>query len=774
MIRRIVLAGLVTAVVAASPADATEVKIFQTQTQSGFRAGTLEGISVDPLGRLQLADRVERLTAIGEPFLLAAAAHPQGWVVGTGNAGRVLLVRRDGTVDELFAAPEPEVFAVAADPDGTVWAGTSPNGKLYRIPPGGPAEPWFTPGETYIWAIERGPGDALLLATGTQGRLYRVAGKDRGAVVYDSDDTHLRALAVAGGEVLVGTAGEGLVLVLQAQGDAPWSARTVHDAREPEVVALTVAPDGTRYAAVVASEASLVDLSSSSSASSSSSSSAGGDDGGSESGQEGGTVTVTVSTPSAATSAAGGTRAAGYSGPRSTLLAISPAGVVETLTRLQDDTVFDLLFHRGSLWIATGVDGELYRWSGSELVLEKDVDERQIVALLPGDPGPAFATTNAAALFRVAGGTEREGLYTSATLDAEQIARFGTFRWRGEVPAGGDLAFSFRSGISSEPDRTWSEWTPWQGAGGGGRDGGELALAALPRGRYAQWRARFEAGQGRGEGASPLLYGIELTYRQENLRPRFTDLDVLEPGRILVPANFNPGSQVFEPVSPSRDSIFTTLQPGGDGDPRLKTLWKPGFRSLTWDAEDDNDDELVYSLGFQRAGAAAGFSAGEGDEDAAGGEGWLTMAEELDAEHFSFDATVLPDGVYRFRVVVSDRPANPAGAALTAERVSEPVVVDHTPPALVSVAAAGAGRLRVVLEDGLLPLRQVRLSRDAAEWSDLTPEDGLLDGRRESFLVDSGGAAALLLLQSVDAAYNGATYDLRRSPQRTGTPSTTE
>src|SRR4029079_6371366 len=117
-------------------AHGTQVKIFQAQSQAAFLAGTLEGVSVDSLGRMQLAPRVERVASLAEPFLLSAAVHPDGWVVGTGNAGKVLKVDRKGVVSELFAAPEPEVFAVWADPDGTVYAGTSPNGKVYRIPAG--------------------------------------------------------------------------------------------------------------------------------------------------------------------------------------------------------------------------------------------------------------------------------------------------------------------------------------------------------------------------------------------------------------------------------------------------------------------------------------------------------------------------------------------------------------------------------------------------------------------------------------------------------------
>src|SRR4051812_41320600 len=144
---------------AARAGRATQVKIFQTQSQAGFLAGKLEGVSVDALGRMELAPRAERLASLGEPFLLSAAVHPDGWVVGTGNAGKLLKIDKKGVVSELFTAPEPEIFAVWVDPDGTVFAGTSPKGKVYRIPPPGKskdaktpgkADIFFDPGETYI------------------------------------------------------------------------------------------------------------------------------------------------------------------------------------------------------------------------------------------------------------------------------------------------------------------------------------------------------------------------------------------------------------------------------------------------------------------------------------------------------------------------------------------------------------------------------------------------------------------------------------------------
>ena len=359
----------------AAPAAASEVEIFRTASQEGFLAGTLEGIAVDDLGRLRLADRVERLTAVDEPFLLSAAAHPDGWVVGTGNAGRVLLVDRSGEVEELYAAEKPEIFAVAADDDGTVWAASSPGGKVYRIRRGGDgegdggwtAEAWFDPGETYVWGLAPASDGALLVATGTQGRLYRVAGKDDGRVVYDSEDTHLRALLVQeDGDVLVGTAGEGWIQRLApSDGEGEWAVRTLYDATEPEVVALAAGPGGVHYAALAASEASLVDLSRGRSSGDDDSDGEDGDGG--NGGNGGATVTVSSSGGGSTPSVSAGSRRSGYRGPRSEVVEIAPSGQVESLWRTEEETVFDLLHHRGRLWVATGMEGKLYAWNGSQM-----------------------------------------------------------------------------------------------------------------------------------------------------------------------------------------------------------------------------------------------------------------------------------------------------------------------------------------------------------------------------------------------------------------------
>ncbi len=67
-----------------------------------------------------------------------------------------------------------------------------------------------------------------------------------------------------------------------------------------------------------------------------------------------------------------------------------------------------------------------------------------------------------------------------------------------------------------------------------------------------------------------------------------------------------------------------------------------------------------------------------------------------------------------------------------------------------------------MVADALNPLRQVEVSADAQEWRQLRPEDGILDGKRETLLIDVPQEARLVLLRLTDAAFNVVTFDLRQ------------
>jgi hypothetical protein len=716
------LAGSLAPSLATAPLAASEVKIFRVAGASGFLEGELEGLSLDPLGTLRLAGRMERAAQIEEPYLLSALALGDDWVVGTGNGGKVLRIRGDGGVSELFDAPEDQVLALHAEPDGSLLAATAPDGKVYRIAADGTSAVVVEPGERYVWALARDAKGRLLIGTGSSGKLLRWDG-DSLETLFDSEDSHVRSLLPrADGSVLAGTAGEGLIVEIAADD----SARTLYDAAQPEISAFAAGGSGEVYAAALASEGSLVELGPAATESP-------GDSSASASGSDVDAGAV-----------AAGSRPAGFKGPRSEVLRIEPDGSVESVWSFEKETVFSLRW-QDRLWAGTGMDGKLYSLRAEQMVLEQEVEELQIVAILPSAAGaPAFATTNAAALYRPAGDRQRRGTVTSKVLDAGAVSRFGSLHWQGELPPGSSLSFRLRSGLSPNPDRTWSSWTAEQSAVG--LRAGELALDGLPRGRYVQWQAILG-----GNGSDPSLSAVELSYLQENRKPRITELTVLAPGEVLVPGNFNPGNQAFEPNHPNRDGIFTTLGKGDDSD-RTKTLWKLGYRTLQWKAEDPNGDQLEYALAVRPAGAT---------EDVP----WLEIADQVEDSHLSFDSTVLPDGLYRFKLSASDRKSNPASGEsaaskeAVAERVSDAVAVDHRPPAVSSVVRRGAV-LEVEVTDALSPLRQAQVSVDAGGWVDVAAVDGLVDSRVERLRVEAPEDARVVLLRLGDAAFNATTIDL--------------
>lgn len=746
--RRFALAIAFLSALSWTAAGASEVRILRLDTREALLQGSFSGVSIDELGTLTLGAEADRIVSVGEPFVLSAATHPEGWVLGTGNAGKVILVRRDGTTEEIFSAPEAEIFAVLAEEDGTVYAGSSPDGKVYRIDRGD-GEEHFDPDATYIWDLDRSSDGGLLVATGTEGKLFEVDANGRGRLLWDSEDTHVRAVkSLAGGDVVAGTAGTGLIVRI-----AEGRVRALYDAPQPEIVDLAAGRDGAFYAAAVASEASAVQLGRGAGSKEDESESDAADD----EDEEGAATVIVVEddeTPKPV-----GTRPPGFKGVRSEVLRFGHGGDPESVARFEDETVHSLLELGDRLWIGTGLEGKLFS-SGQglgdhrDLVLESDLEERQIVALVPdGSAGhtPVVATTNAAALYELDSEGRRRGVYTSPALDADVLSRFGVFRWRGATGEKGSTRFSFRSGIAASPDQTWSEWTDW-------REGDVIPLDDLPEARYVQWRVEMSAP---GE-TSPSLSSAELSYRQQNLPPRITELEILDPGEILVSYKFNPAEQVFEPSHPNKDRIFTTLEPSsasaggssGSGSQRLKRLWKHGYRTLRWEAVDPNDDDLRFGLSFRPENP---------------GEEWYPMAEELEGEHFSFDASVLPDGVYRFRLVASDRgeAARSAGhTPLVAERVSGPVIIDGTPPRVDRRELDGE-RLTVEVSDAASPLREAVYSVDAAEWRPATVADGLLDGRSERLFISVPEEARFVILRLVDTAHNGRTVALLdRSAER--------
>jgi len=245
---------------------------------------------------------------------------------------------------------------------------------------------------------------------------------------------------------------------------------------------------------------------------------------------------------------------------------------------------------------------------------------------------------------------------------------------------------------SGNSEKPDSTWSQWSAA---------APAIASPSRRFVQWRARFRTSS---HNLTPELQRVDVYYRSANLAPVIKKLDV---------------------PAPSLEDA-------------KKGVNKPS-RQVTWEATDPDSDSLSYELFFRGQAEAS----------------WQRVGREVTDSRFDFDTRALPDGWYELKLVASDSPAQPAGAALTAEQVTRPLLVDNTAPTVTGLKAqvlsAGGSslanrqspianyrlcRVSFSAQDALSPIAAARVSVNAGDWLALEPEDRVFDSGAERFSAD--------------------------------------
>jgi hypothetical protein len=142
---------------------------------------------------------------------------------------------------------------------------------------------------------------------------------------------------------------------------------------------------------------------------------------------------------------------------------------------------------------------------------------------------------------------------------------------------------------------------------------------------------------------------------------------------------------------------------------------------VKWTAHDDNDDQLTYALYYR----------GDGESR------WLLLKDNLTDKFYSFEASLLPDDGYTFKVVASDAPSHSPGDALSGEREGSRVEIDTTPPRVeaLTASAESSGELHVTFHaiDSFSPIKRAEYSLDAGEWQLVEPVGKLSDAKTEDY-----------------------------------------
>lgn len=677
---------------------AVDTRYWSQDTQSDFEKGNLKRVALRNDGRLSLAPAIKELADPSIPYLWTAVAAPNGNVYAAGgptsSKSAIFELSPTGQIRTLAEIDGMNIFALAIDSSGRIYAGSSPDGKIHRIAPNGTSEVFYDPKAKYIWSLAFLPNGDLLAATGDKGELHRIAPNGTGRVWLKVDEDHVRSLAIdAKGTVYAGTEPNGLILRADAQGN-PF---VLHQSSKREVTALAAAPDGSIYASVIGNKVA----------------------GGSPMvptippvvappppAQNAGPVNVQVRpAPTAApppivqSLVPGGTE----------LIHIDPSGAPTRFWSHPNDLVYALGFDSSNrLLVGTGNKGNLYRIdSPSQFTLLSNLSSTQITAFARQGARLIAVTGNIGKFYEIGAGLEAEGTYESTVFDAGNFTQWGRLHSK-EIHNNGTIRYETRSGNLDRPTQMWSPWAPLNN----GR-------VVSPAARFLQWRAVLAGGQQDG----PSLTQIDIAYLPKNIAPR---VDTVEP----TPANYRfpapsstiiPAAQTLSLPPIGKSSMATTAAPA-DGSNSPALTYSRGMIGARWIASDENGDALEFAIEIK----------GESEQS------WKPLKDKLKDRYYSYDSTAFPDGRYQVRITASDAPANPLNQALTHQAISPPFLIDNTPPAITGLAASPAGgrvNLRFKATDTASVVTKAEISLNGGDWKLIDPTVRLADSKDLEFQI---------------------------------------
>ncbi len=690
--------------------------VWEMSSRAELLKGEARGVSITDTGVVTLAPNVSEVFNTEQAYIWSTAIDSAGNVyLGTGHDGKLFRVGADGKGALLYKSSELDVTALAIAKDGAVFAATSPDGKVYRVTSDGKADVYFDPADKYIWSLAILKDGSLAVGTGDNGKLYRVraaGAKPESSILIDTNQTHVMSLAVSSqGDLFAGTDPGGLVLRISPEGKA----FAVNDSPLREIHALAPAPDGSIYALALGDAASTTKA-------------------GAGATTDVAAVTATVTAVTATDETGAGTAQTAtrsrsdLTGARSAVFHILPDGGADVVWSSTSITGFSIFAMKGGVLIGTSDKGRVYSVTddGRDTLLLQST-EAQVSSLVARGNDVFAASSNQGKLIRFGGKALKEGNYESPVRDAKLVASWGKIWWRGSGP----IDLQTRSGNSERPDTTWSDWSAVY-------DDARGSQIASPKARFIQWRAVLRVGNSANAGEAK-LEDVSLAYLPRNVAPEVLSIGVLPPGVALQ-------QQIQIQIDPNIEasgldaSLFgLTVQ----APPRR--LFQRGARSLQWQAEDRNGDALEYAV-YYRALNETQFR---------------LLKEHIRETFYTVDGASLADGRYVFRVVASDTLDNPSGLALTAERVSEPVDVDNTPPVVRSVGQFQLSGDRVSgifdVEDATGRIKRADVSIDGSPWREVFPADGIADSSKERYLIDlaaTGAGEHTISLRAFDNSNN--------------------
>jgi hypothetical protein len=236
-----------------SSAPAVSTSHWLQSSEADFRAGTFKQTVATNLGELRLSRAVKSLMT-DDPrvsAVYALAEMPDGTIyAGTGPEGVLLKYDGKSVTTAATLGHGTNIFSLLPDRDGSLLIGTGgADGRILRLAKGdaAPKEIFAAEGVQYVWAMVQAPDGKTYAATGPNGQLFELTADGKNRVLFKTDQSNLLCLLSDGkGNLYTGTDPAGLIYRVDRQ---TGNSFVVYDAPESEIGALAMDDTGNLYAA---------------------------------------------------------------------------------------------------------------------------------------------------------------------------------------------------------------------------------------------------------------------------------------------------------------------------------------------------------------------------------------------------------------------------------------------------------------------------------------------------------------------------------------------
>ena len=339
----------------------------------------------------------------------------------------------------------------------------------------------------------------------------------------------------------------------------------------------------------------------------------------------------------------------------------------------------------GSVLVGTSNMGRVYRIHKDDRIenlYESDIN--QVMGLNVTSAGDIIAaTSNPGKILRIKKDFAQSGKYVSQVIDTGRVSDFGNISWQANTPSGCSVSLQSRSGETSTPDKTWSDWSPEYSM----MDGQKVLS---PSARFIQVKANL-----RSDGAkTPELYTLSVFYKNKNHAP------------VL---------------------LFDSPE-GGE-------KWS-GTKKITWKAYLANYERLTFNLYYSKDYGKT-WKPIKQNVDAKLKKVPSRVPKPLE-QTYSWSTRSLKNGVYMVKLKGFDR-TDADNVNLSTEIISKPFVVSNKKPEVTITSSENLGDHAVItgfaksFNVNIMAV-QFRMGKKKT-WSLAFPKDGIFDNSREKFVI---------------------------------------